>query len=407
MKKLLLIAAPLAGLLAAILLFASLIHVPAGSIGVLAKGEELRILEPGLHFGGPFQDPPEVYSLTLGPQEGEIQARTGDGVSLPLGFTISGTLEPSQADAFHRARTGRTVPELLQWVGGEAVARVAISLPAAALVREDPSEASQAVAGELFEPAGVGQVRLQVRGDSPEALLVLVRALAPENRSPLLRERVEAALLGEGARDWHGHAALGLILESEGDPRQAERHYLDSLLLDPTALPPMAQLYRLYMAVGEESRLLRLLSASLEEDPSSVQHLVWATAAHLQQGELDAARAAAERALSLQPDNVNLLNNLGGVHLKSGDLDRAIATFREAAGKVPGDRQTLYNLGAALAAHGSHQEALQHLLQAEKAGPAGRPLLEAIASAYRGIGQTRKAAEYDALARSRPDPAGD
>jgi len=233
----------------------------------------------------------------------------------------------------------------------------------------------------------------------------LAQALAGDRLSGLLHDAASALAEAPGA-GWEAHTAMGLVLESQKDPHGAEKEYLDALTLHPGALPPMAQLVAIYSAVGEFSKLDRLLEAGIQAQPTSIQHLGWYAMSLLRQKRLTESEKTIVRALAIEPANVMLLNNLGGVQIQEGRVADAIETFRKARTAKPGDRQSLYNLGTALCAAGKDAEGLPFLLDAERAGAPTPLLFDAIARAYRKTGDARRAREYEGRASSaRPAPA--
>ncbi len=385
--------------LLAVVLYGSIQRVPEGSVGVRERYGEVSLLEPGLHLRAPFSDPAAVYPERLPEVAGEAEIMMTDGGPYRVGFSVSGVLDPERVGAFHRARGGGSLPDLMRFVAGQALSRVALGLPSEALPTGSLEPLAAEAAGDLFEQAGVVEVTFSLSFDSPRTLLALARSLAPSGKAVLLREAVTTALEAAGPGEWEVPAAMGLVRESEGEFREAERYYLDALSVLPSALEPMAQLYAIYTAVGEDQKLARLLSAAIQHDPTSIQHLVWLTALQMKQGEYDAAVETARRALTIEPENALLINNLGGIYLKQEKLQEAISTFRRAVEAAPRSRQSLYNLGVALDAAGEHEEGLSHLLAAEEVGPAGTPLLEAIAAAYGHMGDRAKASDY--LRRAR------
>jgi tetratricopeptide (TPR) repeat protein len=390
--------AAVALVLLAVLLYGSVQRIPEGRVGVLEREGEVSILEPGFHVRAPFSDPAVVSPVRLPEVAGEAEIMMTDGGPYRVGFTVSGVLVPERAAAFHRIRADRSVPDLMKFVAGQALARVSLGLPSEALAAGSVGPLAAEVAGDLFGGC-VDEVSLSLSFDSPRTLLGLARSLAPSGQAVVLREAVAAALEAAEPGEWEIPAAMGLVLESEGEFRAAEEHYLDALSIMPSALEPMAQLYAIYTSVGEEVKLTRLLGAAIQHDPTSIQHLVWLTALQMKQGEYDAAIETARRALEIEPENARLINNLGGIYLKEEKLQEAISMFRRAVGVAPRSRLSLYNLGVALSAAGEHEEGLSHLLAAEETGPARAPLLEAIAAAYRHMGDQAKASDYRRRAR--------
>ncbi len=375
--------------------------IPAGHVGVSGRGSLAASLSPGLHWHAPFAPSPATYSLSLGPVPGEAPLRCSDGSTYKVIFEVSGRLDPARAPAFHEVAADNGVERVLTQGAGHGIAGAAASRPPEALATGELLPAARAEAARLLDHVGVTDVQLSLRLESPESLLNLARTLARQGRGGLVRPLAEAALEG-GSRTWETHTALGLAKEAERDLRGAESAYLDALSLLPTALPPMAELVRIYTSVEEYDKLERLLSAALEVDPTSAAHLTWLGGTYMRRGSLEQAEALFLRALERDAGNTVILNNLGGVYLMRGRGGEAVEIFRRAVTAAPGDRQSLYNLGVALSAQGDHEEGLRYLLEAERIDPGRKAVLEAVAAAYRGLGRRAEADRWERREREAP-----
>jgi len=393
-----------ATVLIALLLYLCVSHIPDGSVGIVESGGTTKALLSGFHLHLPFSGPSVIYPTSLPPASGETRITLADGAAFAIGFEISGRLDPRQATIFHQTAARRGAEELLRTAGALGLQETAPARTAADVASGAFETEAAERAGRYLAPYGAAEVALRLRLSSPATLLALAQALAPSRQAGLLGLLVGDAL-AKDASTWEIHAAMGLVKESEKDPRGAEKHYLDALTINPTALPPMAHLAAIYTAVGEAPKLDRLLAAALQAQPNSIQHLNWMAVSLMMQNRLEEAEKAIERALAVEPANLLLLNNLGGMQLKRGRFDDAALTFRRALQQDPNDSQSLYNLGIALSAQGRYADGLEHLLAAERAGPAGEPLLRAIATTYRALGRTRKASEYEGRLRSLKTPA--
>jgi tetratricopeptide (TPR) repeat protein len=402
MKRSLAVALPIL----AVLLYASLSHVPGGSVGVRKRGEAFEVLKPGFHIHRPFAPAPAIYSLSLPSVGDEIRITLADGANYRVGFDITGKIDPERAAAFHAMALKSGSDALLKEVGARSLAGAAAARPSVDLASGALETEAARRAGTALSPFGLLEVSLKLRPLGGPECLRLGQALAGARLAGALRPAV-TQILSSGKAGWEAHAAMGLVLESEKDIHGAEKEYLDALTLSPAAIAPMAQLVAIYSAVGEHKKLDRLLEAGIQAQPTSVQHLAWYAMSMLNQNRLKEAGQTTERALALDPGNVLLLNDLGVVQAKEGRMDEAIATFRKAIEASPHDRQSLYNIGVALSTQNKDKEALPYLLESEKVASPGAALLNAIAHAYRRTGDARRAAEYQHRAtqvQPRPSP---
>jgi tetratricopeptide (TPR) repeat protein len=382
-------------LIAAVLLFGSTHTVPEGSIGVRESGGETALLQPGTHFVLPFSGAPAIYPLRFPATRGQTEIRLADADGYSVGFMVSGSLDPSRGGLFHEETAGGEPSAALEAVAAQAVRRVTAGRSPTEVVSGALDAALLEVASSALNRIGVTDVTLEIRFDTPRTAMDMARALLPERGGHLLRDTVTALLAGPDGRQWETHAAMGLIQESGREISEAADSYLDALSVQPSALLPMGRLFEIYMAVGEEARLERLLMAAHEVDPLSAQHMTWLAALLMKQDRTGEALQMASQALANEPENILILNNVGGLHLKNGDFERAVEIFTQAVERAPEDRMSRYNLGIALSAQGNYQDGLQHLLAAEKAGKASVALLRAIASVYGSLGEEEEASDYE------------
>jgi tetratricopeptide (TPR) repeat protein len=378
--------------------YASVTRVPEGQIGVVGEGDQATVLEPGLRLHRPFSGGPALYPLSLGPVKGRAPLRAADGQLYEVSFEISGHLDEGQILDFHAAAAERGAWTVLSLGASHGIADVAATRAPADLASGAILEPALGHTRALLDQVGVRDVSLSIRVSSPLTLMRLARALAPDGLSGLVRGAAEEAVAA-GSTSWEAHTALGIVLELERDITGAEERYLDALSINPAALPPMAQLVKIYSAVEKYEKLDRLIGAALQADPSSVQHHNWLGGVYLGRGMLDRAEETFQRALGLAPADTVILNNLGGVYLKQERRTEAIESFRRALSGAPGDRQSLYNLGVTLCSQGECEEGLKHLLAADQAAPAQEQILRAIAQAYRAVGNEGNAREWEGRAK--------
>jgi tetratricopeptide (TPR) repeat protein len=372
--------------------------VPAGHAGAIGSGQDARALPSGISLRLPFSEPPAIYPLEIGPFSDEAPFRATDGRLYQARFTVSGRIHDGHILDFHAQAAGHGVGRVMTQGASHGIAAAASTLAPADIAGGGLQAPARDQAAALLAQVGLTDVSLEVVIDSPESILRLARALSPDALAGIVKPTAEAAIAADG-NSWEAHAALGLALESERDPRGAEAAYLDALAINPVALEPMAQLAGIYKAVGEFERLERLLSAALQASPSSVPHLNWLAGTYMEQGLLDRASGVFLSALDLEPGNTVILNNLGGVYLKQGRGGEAIAIFRRAVAAAPKERPGLYNLGVALCSNGECKEGLEHLMAADRVAPGRESILSAIARGLRSLGRTSEARDWERRAR--------
>ncbi|MBI3448409.1 MAG: tetratricopeptide repeat protein [Acidobacteria bacterium] len=383
----------------AVALYASIARVPEGELAVARKDGAAQVLGPGWHLRVPFAAPLTKYPSRPSAAADSTLLTFRDGTSYAAGFDIAGRIDAAGALAFDAAARDAGTQALFTSVGTAALAAAAAKAPPVDLASGALQTAASALAARALGPRGVTEVSIKIKALAAPECLKLAQALAGDHLAGLVRDTA-SALAAAPRAGWEAYTAMGLVLESEKDVHGAEKEYLDALTLSPGALPPMAQLVAIYSAVGEFSKLDRLLEAGIQAQPSSIQHLGWYAMSLLRQKRLTESEKMIVRALAIEPANVLLLNNLGGVQMQQGHTAEAIATFRKAAAAKPGDRQSAYNLGVALCADGKDSDGLPFLLEAEGAGAPAPVLLDAIARAYRKTGDTRRAREYEGRASS-------
>jgi tetratricopeptide (TPR) repeat protein len=393
--------------LALVVLALAFVVWPGGGVAVReSPGGAAVVLGPGPHLRVPLYH--RVYRYDLRPVivDEPIAVVTKDGAGFKLPCRIEARVSPGDAITFHTSSAGRAAPDYI----GETV-RAAI-LGAAKDLTTD----------EILAPAAAARMAqgvsatLIARGISDDGLVVgspgaqvIFNAVVDDLKRQYAASarRLAESSLAKDPKEALFHAALGVVLESEGKAKEAEARYLEALYLDPTALEPMSRLFLLSMHAGDAeslARLQRLLEASITKKDDSPMHHDWLGQVFMRTGRQDKAELAFNAAIKLAPQSPEYHISLGSLRAGQGRLADAQAEYETALRLKPDHPLALYNLGVAQAMQGQIDKAIATFETAARSGTPSVALLNAMAQAYEQKGETAKAA--DALRRSlaqRPD----
>jgi superkiller protein 3 len=253
----------------------------------------------------------------------------------------------------------------------------------------------QAVSADLIS-RGIADSGLVLGRPAPRVLFNATLDYLKRDLPASARRLAERALEADPRQALH-QAALGAVLEAEGDQAGAERAYLEALVLDPAALEPMSRLYVMYQLTRDPAkiqRLERLLTASLEKKEDSAIHHDWLGQVYLRTGRHERAEMAFLAAIGLGPKEPEFRISLGSLKAKAGKLEEARAAYRQALDLRPNHPLALYNMGVSYALEGTHDKAIEYFQQAERSGPPSPMLLNALAQAHEEKGDTARAIEY-------------
>lgn len=238
---------------------------------------------------------------------------------------------------------------------------------------------------------------------APEALRIYERAMTlPGAAEDALVEATELAATSgdlEAARRMIGaapaassvvHTARGIVAETSGDARAAEREYRQALALEPTSFDAAARLSDVLKKEGRTREALAPVERALSLAPDSPRLLGLAGDARLTLDDVAGAERAFVRALQLAPDADTLRIALARTRLAAKQPDRAIDALNRAAPSP--DRDTL--LGAAYAATHDWRKAIEHLQAAMNAGRSTPEILNSLGWAHLQLGDRSTAASF-------------
>ena len=374
-----------------------LFRVPSGSIGVLdagRPGEPPRLLGPGIHMRPPGATTSLIETSAVN-GSGKVMVSPASGGELELSYSVTASLSTAAAPDVLASLEGRPITEVVSSRAGTLLNDYASSLDAITMLASGFREQAATVVAEGLGRQGFEAVQVTVHPLDDDSLLAAARALASRGEAYRVRQAIAEALLRpEAATSWKLHTAMGMVNESEKQFAEAERYYFDALAIDPTAVPPMAQLVVLYGARKDWMRLSRALDAALTAAPRSLQHINWMAMVLLKQEDYAGAERILKAGLEVEPTNSTLLANLGALYTKRGRAQEAEQAFRQAVEAAPENPQALFNLGSFLASSDRFADALPLLQRAEATGSVSYPLVRSLAVVHEKLGHAAEAASY-------------
>jgi tetratricopeptide (TPR) repeat protein len=395
-------------LVLALLILALLTCVSWGG-GVAVRetlGGATVLLGTGPHLRVPLYHRVYRYDTTPVTLDEALPIVTRDSASFKLPCRLTAHVSVPDALAFHRASSGREAgPYILETARALILDTVKSMSTDQILSPVAAGQIAQRVSSELLG-RGISDDGLQIGSPGPQVIFNAVVDYLGRKFPASARRLAEASL----AKDPHEalyHAALGVVLEAEGKPADAEAQYVEALYLDPTAIEPMGRLFLLSQKAGTPdslAKLERLLQASIVKKKDSAIHHDWLGQVFLRTAQYDKAELAFTTAINLAPQTPEFHLSMGSLRARQGRYDQARDAYLEALKIKPNHPLALYNLGVTYALMGDLDRAIGSFEQAAQAAPPGVPLLNAMAQAYEQKGDTAKAIE--ALRRSlaeRPD----
>lgn len=331
---------------------------------------------------------------------------TRDSATFKLPCRLTAQVSAADAMAFHRAASGREAGPYIQETARTLILDTVKTMSTDQILSPVAAgQIAQRVSSELLG-RGISDDGLQIGSPGPQ---VIFNAVVDDLRRqfPASARKLAEASLAKDAHEPLYHAAMGVVLEAEGKPADAEAQYVEALYLDPTAIEPMSRLFLLNQRTGTAdslAKLERLLVASLDKKQDSAVHHDWLGQVFLRTGRLDKAEQAFTTAINLAPQTAEFQISMGSLRVRQGRYDQARDAYLEALKIKPDHTLALYNLGVAYALQGEIDRAIGSFEQAALAAPPSVPLLNAMAQAYEQKGDTAKA--IDALRKSlaaRPD----
>ncbi|HEV8700241.1 MAG TPA: tetratricopeptide repeat protein [Candidatus Polarisedimenticolia bacterium] len=391
------------------LVLGTMTFVPAGRFAVReAQGGAAVPLDPGLHLRLPLYHRVYVYDTAPVTLDGTVDIITRDHASFKLPVRLTGHASPADILTFHQGRSGREPRLYIEERMRDAVVTAAKGFNADELLAPDVARRlAPRVSADLIT-RGISDDGLSVQSASSQVIFNAVVDYLKRKFPAAARTLAERSLQAS-PKDALVHAAMGVVLESEGKRAEAEQEYLEAVYLDPMALEPMSRLYVMYQSTREPAKIAkleRLLVASLDKKKDSAIHHDWLGQVYMREGQYEKAKMSFTTAIGLKPQEPEFQVNLGSLLAKQGKMDEGIAAFQKALELRPEHPLALFNLGSTYAMQGQYDRALEFFHRAERVSPPNHTLFNSLAQAYEAKGQHDRAAEY--LKRSlaiKPDQA--
>ncbi|NKI36515.1 tetratricopeptide repeat protein [Wenzhouxiangella sp. XN79A] len=195
-----------------------------------------------------------------------------------------------------------------------------------------------------------------------------VRDALAEARSAMIDLRAQTDDPITLANAW---LALGDTYFAHDFQRQAEAAWQQTLALQPARSDLLYRLGVLALLNGDSATAIQRLNAALElaHPDVLVPARIRRGRAHLNEGNIDAARSDFQTALRLQPESPAALGGLGRVALADGRGEEAVDLLGRALSLDPAGTRLYFSLGQALRELGRVDEAREALLRAGEGEP--------------------------------------
>ncbi len=192
----------------------------------------------------------------------------------------------------------------------------------------------------------------------------------------------------------------GIEAQKAGRIREAIKHNLRALELDPNLDQGHANLIVLYGLVGESDSARLHYQKALALNPNSVAvHYNYGRLLY-DEGNYSQAKLSFQRALEINPEDAFTNNDMGETTEQLGRLADAIGYYRRAVANRPDYGHAHFNLGRTMMQQGQPTKAIQEFQLALREETFRTPTyLATLASAYVSLGRTSEAADTFESAR--------
>ena len=160
------------------------------------------------------------------------------------------------------------------------------------------------------------------------------------------------------------HHNLAVLLVSQGKNREGVDHYGQVLRIEPDSADVYLNLARIYLSQDAVADAITLLLRGIEIEPYMWELHADIAAAYVRQGSLDTAISSYRVALTIAPDVAFLHIGIGEVFGAQGQFVDAEEEFRMALTIAPQDPRAHNDLGMALEQQGRVKEAIEAYRQA-------------------------------------------
>lgn len=203
--------------------------------------------------------------------------------------------------------------------------------------------------------------------EEPALYLHLARAAIelgrPQAAIPALEGRI-----GKEPSDAGAHEALATLFDNAGRRQEAERHYRESVRLDPGRASTYRNLFRLLVRGGMYSQGLEAAAEGLRHSPDDVRLRTWYGEALMKlRQRWTQAEDELQKAIALPDSGAHPHYVLGLVYLNTGKLDAARTELETATELDPGSARAWYQLANVHGLLGDRQAKEEALEQFEAA----------------------------------------
>ena len=204
---------------------------------------------------------------------------------------------------------------------------------------------------------------------------IWLRAMHQLSATYYFQENFSKAIEGNQAivkvkpRDMIAWYNLGVLLDDQGRPDEAEQAYRQALDADPKKAEAWSNLGVLLNQQGRPDEAEQAYRQALDADPKDAS--TWYNLGVLldDQGRLEEAEQAYRQALDADPKKAEAWSNLGVLLNQQGRLDEAEQAYRQALDADPKKAEAWYNLGVLLDDQGRLEEAEKAYHRAVDADP--------------------------------------
>lgn len=202
-------------------------------------------------------------------------------------------------------------------------------------------------------------------------------------------EKSARAIVARNPGQAVGHRLLGDIRMARNDYGEALKAYRIALGKEPTTHGAL-RIFDAYLRSKNIAKAVEFIESWLSTHPKDGLAMRAAGDAHLQAGNLAAARSLYEQVLKLEGDDAAVLNNFANVLLRQGD-SAAVAYAERAHRLAPKSATTQDTLGWVLVQQGQVEAGVNHLRAARLRSPENPEIRYHLAAALAKVGRKEEA----------------
>jgi len=179
-----------------------------------------------------------------------------------------------------------------------------------------------------------------------------------------------------------GYYASAQALLAKGDTRQGEAMLQTALERDPTSLPALALLVRLYSRQGKTKEAARRIEQSLSQHPQNAGLHFLLAVSYFDLKDLDNAEASLKQAMALDPKTPDAYTLLANIDYAKGSIEKAKTDLRTAIETDPRKLVNYLVLEAWYKKEGNWDESKKLIEKAHQIDPASPQVAMELAFLY-------------------------